>query len=125
MNLFLARYFEIFMYVLCVIAVCNEVAKVMFLHHSVLNGGGSASVHVGMPAPGSRHLPRDQGPPWDQAPPWNQAPAPPGPGTPQQTATVADGRHPTGMHSCIVNSQYFGLFLGSQERSSERKIFSS
>ena len=24
----------------------------------------------------------------------------PGPGTPPETATVADGMHPTGMHSC-------------------------
>ena len=31
---------------------------------------------------------------------------PPGPGTPPRlTATVADGTHPTGMHSCV------GIFL--------------
>ena len=58
-----------------------------------------------------------QPPPPDQAPPWDQAP--PGAGiphrsrhpsrtrhplqeqTPQQTATVADGTYPTGMHSCL------------------------
>ena len=34
--------------------------------------------------------PPDQAPP-DQAPP------------PQQTTTVADGTHPTGMHSCLFN----------------------
>ena len=39
-----------------------------------------------------------------------QAGTPPGPGTPprtryppQQTATVADGMHPTGMHSCFMS----------------------
>ena len=99
-----------------IITIGNEVAKVMFLHlfvnHSV-HRGRSASVHAGIP----HH------PPWDQAPP-NQAP-PPKPGTPlgpgppdhalhqdqapprdkappcQQTATVADGTHPTGMHFCF------------------------
>ena len=48
----------------------------------VWSQGGSASVHAGIP-PRSRHPP----------------------GTrflPRQTATVADGKHPTGMHSCEV-----------------------
>ena len=92
----------------------TKFAKVMFLHLSVIlsMGGGSASVHAGIPPP-----------PWEQTPPlgvanphygpgtpWEQTP--PGPGTrradpPRQTATVADGTHPTGMHSCLVFSVYF------------------
>ena len=53
---------------------------------------------------GSRHHPREQAPPWQQAPPWEQAPTPlPRASNPlQETATVADGTHPTGMHFCIV-----------------------
>ena len=39
----------------CIFTVRNEVAKVMFLHlsvsHSVHRGGGSASVHAGIPPP--------------------------------------------------------------------------
>ena len=41
--------------------------------------------------PGTRHPPRNQAP----APARDQAP-------PEQTATVADGTHPTGMHSCYL-----------------------
>ena len=83
----------------------------MFLHlsvsHSVHRGRGSALVHAGI-----------RPPPWDQTPlgpgtPLSSRHPPgtrhtPGPGTPrhqvpprQQTATVADGTHPTGMHSCL------------------------
>ena len=98
------------------VTVRNEVVKVMFLHLSVCPHGGSASVHTGIPprsrypleqtppqsthTPGTRHPPGPEAP-WDQAPPC-QDQAPPGPGTPQQTATVADGMHPTGMHSCLI-----------------------
>ena len=73
-----------------IFTVRNEVAKVMFLQLSVCPQWGSASVQVGIPIP------------------------PPGPGTPlrtrhpsrtrhppQETATAADGTHPTGMHSCF------------------------
>ena len=68
--------------------------------------------------PWTRHTPRDQAP-------LEQTPPPPGPGSPQsrpplgadtpreqtplprpgtprQTTTVADGTHPTGMHSCYI-----------------------
>ena len=59
-----------------IFTVRNEVAKVMFLQVCVCPWGrGSASVHVGIPS-------REQTPP-------------------QQTATAADGTHPTGMHSCL------------------------
>ena len=60
---------------MCLITVRNEVAKVMFLHLSVCPRGGV--------------LPRCM---LGYHPPPEQ--------TPQQTATVADGTHLTGMHSC-------------------------
>ena len=53
--------------------------KVMFLNMSVIlfTWGVYASVHAGIHPPG-RHL------------------------SPEQTATAADGTHPTGMHSCFL-----------------------
>ena len=55
--------------------------------HSVHGGGGSGSVHVGLPCP----------PPPEQPPPLPREQTPlPEEGTP----TPADGTHPTGMHSC-------------------------
>ena len=81
------------------ITVCNEVAKVMFLHMSVLlSTGGSASVHAGIPPtrPQSRHPP-EQVPPEQAYPP--EQTYPPSKHTPQQMATAVDGTHPTGMHS--------------------------
>ena len=74
--------------------------------------------------PQSRHLPQSRPPPSrpllgpgtprDQAPP-PRTRHPPSPGTRhplprQQTATVADGTHPTGMHSCcLLNFNYVSL----------------
>ena len=56
--------------------------------HSVHGGGVSVSVHAGIhPSPSSRHPP------------------------PQQTATAADGTHPTGMHSCIYFVLSCHIFL--------------
>ena len=77
----------------------------MFLHLSVshsVHRGVSAPVHAGIhpppeqtslpgqtpPSPLGRHLP-----PGQDSPPGRTSP-------PQQTATAADGTHPTGMHSC-------------------------
>ena len=102
------------------LTVRNEVAKVMFLHLSV-----SHSVHRGGCLSACWDTtPPEQAPPPDQAPPrtrpllepgtpqaqapQGQAPPgtrhPPGPDTPlQQTATVMDGTHPTGMHSCRID----------------------
>ena len=58
----------------------------MFLHLSViLFTGGGVCLSACWDAP-----PREQTPP----PPWEQIP-------PEQTATVADGTHPTGMHSWL------------------------
>ena len=47
--------------------------------------------------------PPDQAHPRDQAPPWKQTDQaqPPRTRHPRQTAAVADGTHPTGMHSCV------------------------
>ena len=62
----------------------------MFLQVSVshsVHRRGSALLHAGIPSPGSRP-PRST--PQEQTPP-----------SPQQTATAADGTHPTGMHSCL------------------------
>ena len=52
--------------------------------------------------PGTRYPPDQVHPPGTRYThiPWDQVP-PPGPGTPPETATVADGTHPTGMHSCL------------------------
>ena len=62
----------------CVFTVHNKVAKVMFLHVCVCPQGG---VPGNVPR-GTRYTPRDQVHP------------------PPETATVVDGTHPTGMHSC-------------------------
>ena len=90
----------------------TKFAKVIFLHLSlILFTGVSASVHAGIPPPGLG-TPREQSPPgadtpWEQTPPRSRTPA--GAGSPRtrhhppgaETATAADGTHPTGMHSCI------------------------
>ena len=69
-------------------------AKVIFLHLIVIlftGGGGSASVHAGIPLPGSRHPPGAD---------------PPGEQTPRDGLRAA-GTHPTGMHSCRVYESAF------------------
>ena len=48
---------------------------------------------------GTRYTPRTRCPPGPGIPPDQVHPL--GPGTPQEKATVADGTHPTGMHSCF------------------------
>ena len=85
--------------------VRNEVTKVMFLHLSVILSTGGVCLSVwwdttplgpGTPtyqaAPKTRHSPKDKAPLQDQA----------YPPTGVQTATAADGTHPTGMHSCFL-----------------------
>ena len=76
--------------------VRNQVAKVMFLHVSVilLTGGGC------LPKCMLGYTPR-----WRQTPPspgirHPQKQIPPEADPPPETATAADGMHPTGMHSC-------------------------
>ena len=72
--------------VFLIFTVRNEVAKVMFLQVSVCH-----SVHRGVCLSAC----------WDTT---LRTREPPGPANPphQQTATVADGTHPTGMHSCDI-----------------------
>ena len=64
--------------------------------HSV-HGGGSASVHAGIPP-----HPQGAGTPPPEHPgtrsPRSRQPTPPG----AETATAADDTHPTGMHSCYL-----------------------
>ena len=72
----------------------------MFLHLSVCLQRGSLpqcrdTPRADTPPPGA-DSPR-AGTPREQAPPWSRHPRDRHP--PQQTATVADGTHPTGMHS--------------------------
>ena len=84
----------------------TKFAKVMFLHLSV-----SHSVHRGVCLSARWNTPRDQAPPGPDNPP--------GPGTPPpgaETATAADGTHPTGMYSCsninyIILPYYFQIAL--------------
>ena len=72
----------------CIFTVCNEVAEVIFLHLSVCpQGGGLPQCMLGYPP--------------DQTSRGKQ--------TPQQTATAADGTHPTGMYSCYVKETRFIL----------------
>ena len=71
------------------------------------------------PPPRSRHPARSRHTTWDQTP---SRPSTPPSGsrhprtrhtpqdqacTPQQTATVADGTHPTGMHSCLALMYFY------------------
>ena len=58
----------------------------MFLH---VSDSHSVPVHAGIQQPRADTSP----------PPWADTPLLPHP--PQQTATAADGMHPTGMHSCF------------------------
>ena len=97
-----------------VITVRNEIAKVMFLHLSViLSTGGvylSACWDATTPSPQTRHPPRPgpsgPAPPPDQASPWDQVPprtrhSPPGLGTPPG----ADG------YCCGRYASYWNAFL--------------
>ena len=82
-------------------------AKVIFLHlpviHSVHRGGGSASVHAGIPPP------RDQTPLEQTAPPG--ADIPPGKQTPAYGLRAA-GTYPTGMHSCLFMKIVVSIQVG-------------
>ena len=81
-----------------IFTVRNEVAKVMFLQASVCpqGEGVSVSVHAGIPHPPGADIPQEQTPLLEQTHPPEQTP-PPG-----ESATAADGTHPTGMHSCKI-----------------------
>ena len=101
------------------ITVRNEVAKVMCLQASVCPKGGGGwgclpQCMLGYHPPASRP-PLEQTPPQEQTPPREQTPPPQSRQPPQSrppeadtpsgsrdTATAADGTHPTGMHSCLI-----------------------
>ena len=74
-----------------IFTVLNEVAKVMFLQTCVCSHGGGVCLSAcwdttppGKDTPWSRHPSRSRHPPGE-------------------TATAADGTHPTGMHSCYYS----------------------
>ena len=79
--------------------------KVIFSQASVIlltGGGGSASVHDGIPPPGA-DTPRTSPPP-EQTPLGADTPqsrTPPGPEHAGVYGQRAGGRHPTGMQSCL------------------------
>ena len=81
-----------------IFTVRDEVANVMFLHLSVCPQGGGSLPQCML----GYHIPRGQTPVPDQTSPGagiallDQASP-----SPQQTATVADITHSTGMHSCF------------------------
>ena len=69
--------------------------KVMFLHMSVILSTGAGEGVVCPSAYWDTPPPRADNPNWaDTSPPIGLTP-------PRQTASVADGTHPTGMYSCI------------------------
>ena len=78
-----------------IFTVRNKVAKIVFLHLSVIlfTGGG-----VCLSACWDTTTPREQTPPRTRHPPGADTPPD------QQTATVADGTHPIGMHSCYESN---------------------
>ena len=65
-----------------------KLRRLYFHRHLSVHSGRSASVHAGIPPPGP------------DTPLWAQTP--PGADPPGETATAADGTHPTGMHSCLA-----------------------
>ena len=78
----------------------------MFLQVFVCPQGGSTwagtprdQVHPLGPdtPPGTRYIPQTRYTPGPGTPP-------PRPGTPRETADAADGTHPTGVHSCLMDS---------------------
>ena len=81
--------------------VRNEVVKVMFLQACVCPHGGGGCLPqciLGYPPPEQTPLREQTHPPPTREqtpPPRSRHP------TPRETATAADGTHPTGMHSCF------------------------
>ena len=79
-----------------IVTVCNEVAKVMFSQACVCPHGGLV---LGESGPGGCLVPGGLGP--GGIPACTEA-DPPG-----ETATAADGMHPTGMHSCCADMSLY------------------
>ena len=90
--------------------------KVMILHLSVILytvGGGCIPACTWANTPPGQTPPQGRPPrktPPQAAPPWAD--------TPQQTATVADGTHPTGMHSCFLKKIHIENYSNMIEPSS-------
>ena len=81
--------------------------RVMFSQASViLSMGGRClpDIPLGRHPPAGRQTPPDR-----QTPPGRQTPPPP-----QQTAIAVDGRHPTGMHSCLSKYLLRLNFIGQK-----------
>ena len=77
-----------------IFTVRNEVAKVIFLHLSIILFTGGVCLSACWDT-----TPPDQAqPPKTRHPPGTRHHPPPG----AETATAADGTHPTGMHSCCL-----------------------
>ena len=94
------------------ITVRNEVAKVMFLHRSVCPQGGLPQCMLRYHPPGPGTPLRDQAAPPPGPGTLPDQAHPPGPGTPsEQTATAADGTHPTGMHSCLLMNFLMNVYV--------------
>ena len=90
----------------------SSCGKVMFLHLSVILFMGWGCLGRHLPSadtpqadspPPEHTTPRQTHPPWH--PPGRH---PPGRHLLPETATAADGKHPTGMHSCL---KYFIIFF--------------
>ena len=73
--------------------------------------GGGGCLPQCMLGPPEQTPPRGRHPP-EQTPPWQQTP----PTRTQQTATAADGTHPTGMHSCSSKMAMIKLSLEEESK---------
>ena len=94
-------YFELYHFLL----PGNEVAERLCFHKRVSRILSTGGVHPMADTPPGRHPPRADTPQTNTSPP-NQTPSqadtPLGRHPPRQTATVADGTHPIGKHSCCL-----------------------
>ena len=122
-------FFYSHLYIVLIFTVRNEVAKDMFLQACVCpHGGGSASVHAGIPHPPEKTPPREQthppeaDPPGNRHPPRSRHPHPQSRHTPQsrppQGAHTPGSRHPPGAdtplrdgHCCGRYASYWNAFL--------------
>ena len=92
-----------------IFTVRNKVAKVMFLQACVCpQEGGCLSACWDTTPPPKQTPPRSRHPPpLEQTPPGSRHPPT------RETATAADGTHPTGMHSCS-NTLYFETLINDR-----------
>ena len=128
-----------FMRIIMLFTVRNEVAKVMFLHVSViLSTGGLPHCMLGYHPPPQDQAPpqeqtptlREQTPPWEQTTPWEEIPTrsrpptrrpprkktpqeqiPPGADTPQSRHPPQEQTPPRDGHCCGWYASYWNAFL--------------